>query len=120
MQEIERKDKQYVWHPFTQMKDWVASPQLTIAAAKGIKLIDTDGKEYYDGVSSLWVNIHGHRHPQIDQAIIDQLGRVAHTTMLGLINIPAVELAEQLVEIAPPGLTKVFYSDDGSTAVEKK
>lgn len=118
MQDIERKDKQYVWHPFTQMQDWVREPQMTIAAAQGVKLIDTDGKEYYDGVSSLWVNMHGHRQPTIDQSIIDQLGKVAHTTMLGLNNIPATELAEQLVAIVPPGLTKVFYSDDGSTAVE--
>lgn len=118
MKEIERKDKQYVWHPFTQMQDWVAQPQLTIAAAHGVKLVDTDGREYYDGVSSLWVNMHGHRKAAIDQAIIDQLGKVAHTTMLGLSNIPATELAEQLVKIVPPGLTKVFYSDDGSTAVE--
>lgn len=115
---IERKDKQYIWHPFTQMQDWVDNPQLVIAGAKGIKLIDTEGKEYYDGVSSLWVNIHGHGRAEIDQAIIDQLKKVAHTTLLGLANIPAADLAEQLVQIAPPGLTKVFYSDDGSTAVE--
>lgn len=115
---IERKDKQYIWHPFTQMQDWVDTPQLVIAGAKGIKLIDTEGKEYYDGVSSLWVNIHGHGRVEIDQAIIDQLKKVAHTTLLGLANIPAADLAEQLVQIAPPGLTKVFYSDDGSTAVE--
>ncbi|HWR43053.1 adenosylmethionine--8-amino-7-oxononanoate transaminase [Sporomusa sp.] len=118
MHEAELKDKQYVWHPFTQMQDWVSRPQQVIAAAKGIKLIDTDGNEFYDGVSSLWVNLHGHRKNEIDEAIIDQLGKVAHTTMLGLANIPASELAEQLVEIAPPGLNKVFYSDDGSTAVE--
>lgn len=118
MHEAEIKDKQYVWHPFTQMQDWVSRPQTVIAAANGIKLIDTDGKEFFDGVSSLWVNIHGHRKPEIDEAIIEQLGKVAHTTMLGLTNIPAAELAEQLVAIAPPGLNKVFYSDDGSTAVE--
>lgn len=118
MQDIEAKDKQYVWHPFTQMQEWEAKPQKTIAAANGIKLIDTEGNEFYDGVSSLWVNIHGHRKAAIDEAIIEQLGKVAHTTMLGLANIPATELAEQLVEITPAGLNKVFYSDDGSTAVE--
>jgi len=118
MEKTEQKDKQYVWHPFTQMQEWVARPQKVIAAAAGIKLIDTDGNEYYDGVSSLWVNLHGHRKAAIDQAIIDQLGKVAHTTMLGLANIPAAELAKQLVDIAPAGLSKVFYSDDGSTAVE--
>ncbi|SMC79997.1 adenosylmethionine--8-amino-7-oxononanoate transaminase [Sporomusa malonica] len=118
MHEAELKDKQYVWHPFTQMQDWVSRPQKVIAAASGIKLIDTEGNEFYDGVSSLWVNIHGHRKAEIDAAIIEQLGKVAHTTMLGLANIPAAELAEQLVAIAPTGLNKVFYSDDGSTAVE--
>jgi adenosylmethionine-8-amino-7-oxononanoate aminotransferase len=118
MNEIERKDKQYIWHPFTQMKGWLENPQTVIAEAKGIKLIDMDGKEYYDGVSSLWVNIHGHRRGEIDQAIIGQLGKVAHSTALGLANIPAAELAERLVEITPCGLNKVFYSDDGSTAME--
>jgi adenosylmethionine-8-amino-7-oxononanoate aminotransferase len=118
MHHAEQLDKQYVWHPFTQMQDWTARPQKVIAAAQGLKLIDTDGNQFYDGVSSLWVNIHGHRKAEIDQAIIDQLGKVAHTTMLGLANLPAAELAEQLVNIAPQGLTKVFYSDDGSTAVE--
>jgi adenosylmethionine---8-amino-7-oxononanoate aminotransferase len=118
MNEIERKDKQYIWHPFTQMKGWLENPQTVIAEAKGIKITDMDGREYYDGVSSLWVNIHGHRKAEINQAIIDQLGKVAHSTALGLANIPASELAEQLVEVTPPGLNKVFYSDDGSTAME--
>ncbi|WP_378951775.1 adenosylmethionine--8-amino-7-oxononanoate transaminase [Pelosinus sp. sgz500959] len=118
MNEIEAKDKQYVWHPFTQMQEWVAQPQMVIEAAEGIKLIDSEGHQYYDGVSSLWVNIHGHRHPKIDQAIVDQLGKVAHTTMLGLVNVPATQLAEELMAVVPKGLTKLFYSDDGSTAVE--
>jgi len=118
MNEIESKDKKYVWHPFTQMQEWVAQPQMVIEGAEGIELIDSDGHRYYDGVSSLWVNLHGHRHPKIDQAIIQQLGKVAHTTMLGLINVPASQLAEELMAIVPKGLTKLFYSDDGSTAVE--
>jgi len=118
MNDIERKDKEYIWHPFTQMQEWVAQPQLIIQAAEGIKLIDSEGNQYYDGVSSLWVNLHGHRHPTIDKAIIDQLGKVAHTTMLGLINVPAAQLAEELMAVVPKGLTKLFYSDDGSTAVE--
>jgi len=118
MNEIERKDKEYVWHPFTQMQEWVAQPQMIIEGGEGIQLIDSEGKKYYDGVSSLWVNIHGHRHPTIDKAIVDQLGKVAHTTMLGLINVPATQLAEELMAIVPNGLTKLFYSDDGSTAVE--
>ncbi|WIW70770.1 adenosylmethionine--8-amino-7-oxononanoate transaminase [Anaerosinus gibii] len=118
MNEFLKKDKAYIWHPFTQMKGWLESDQMVITEAKGIKLIDTEGKEYYDGVSSLWVNIHGHRHPKIDQAIIDQLGKVAHSTALGLANVPASEFAQILVEVSPEGLNKVFYSDDGSTAVE--
>jgi adenosylmethionine-8-amino-7-oxononanoate aminotransferase len=100
------------------MKGWLENDQTVITEAKGIKLKDSEGKEYYDGVSSLWVNIHGHRHPKIDQAIIDQLGKVAHSTALGLANVPASEFAEMLVEVSPEGLNKVFYSDDGSTAVE--
>lgn len=115
---MEAKDKQYIWHPFTQMKGWLEHSQTVITDANGIKLIDSNGREYYDAVSSLWVNIHGHRRTEIDQAIIRQLGRVAHSTALGLANMPAAEYAEQLIKAAPAGLTKVFYSDDGSTAVE--
>lgn len=118
MQTIEEKDKAYIWHPFTQMKGWLEEKQTVITEAQGIKLIDSEGKAYYDGVSSLWVNIHGHRRPEIDQAIIAQLGKVAHSTALGLANVPATEFAQLLVEAAPDGLNKVFYSDDGSTAVE--
>lgn len=115
---IECKDKTYVWHPFTQMQEWVENPQLVIAGGDGIRLIDTEGKSYYDGVSSLWLNVHGHRKTEIDQAIISQLGKIAHTTMLGLASAPAAELAEKLIGIVPSGLRKVFYSDSGSTAVE--
>lgn len=115
---IEAANKEYVWHPFTQMKGWRENPQIVIAEARGNKIIDTAGREYYDGVSSLWVNIHGHRQAEIDQAIICQLSKVAHSTMLGLANIPATQLAEELVKITPEGLNKVFFSDDGSTAVE--
>lgn len=114
----EELDKQYLWHPFTQMQGWCENEQLVIERAQGVKLIDVQGKEYYDGVSSLWVNLHGHRHPTLDAAIKAQLDKVAHTTMLGLINQPASEYAKRLVEVLPKGLTKVFYSDDGSTAVE--
>ena len=115
---VEQQDKRYVWHPFTQMQGWLENQQTVICEAKGIKLTDTEGRSYYDGVSSLWVNIHGHQRREIDEAIIAQLGKVAHSTALGLANIPASELAEQLVTLAPEGLEKVFYSDDGSTAVE--
>ncbi|GAB6138686.1 adenosylmethionine--8-amino-7-oxononanoate transaminase [Halanaerobaculum tunisiense] len=113
------KDKEYVWHPFTQMKEWVEKDeQLIIERGEGIKLYDTEGNEYYDGVSSIWLNVHGHQKEELDQAIKGQLGKIAHSTMLGLANEPATNLAEKLVEISPQGLNKVFYSDSGSTAVE--
>jgi len=111
-------DKDYIWHPFTQMKGWVENPQLVIERGEGVMLYDTDGKEYYDGISSLWVNIHGHHRPEIDKAIKEQLDLIAHTTLLGLVNKPSAEFAEKLVKATPDGLNKVFYSDDGSTAVE--
>jgi adenosylmethionine-8-amino-7-oxononanoate aminotransferase len=115
---LRRWDKEYVWHPFTQMKDWMEDEPLVIDRGRGSYLIDTDGNKYIDGVSSLWVNTHGHRHPAVDRAVKDQLGRVAHSTLLGLANTPSVELARRLAAIAPRGLEKVFYSDNGSTAVE--
>ena len=112
-------DRDHLWHPFTQQRSWCeeASP-LVIDRAEGTNLYDADGNAYIDGVSSLWCNVHGHRHPAIDQAIRDQLDRVAHSTMLGLTHEPAIELAQRLTEVAPAGLTRVFYSDSGSTAVE--
>src|SRR6478752_5217064 len=112
------KDRRYVWHPFTQMRDWVAAEPLIIARAEGNELIDTDGRRYLDGVSSLWVNVHGHHRRELDDAVRAQLDRVAHSTLLGLANVPSIELAERLIAIAPPGLSRVFYSDSGSTAVE--
>src|SRR5262245_26250561 len=118
MQEAARLDHQHIWHPFTQQRDWVAEEPLMIEGADGVELIDAEGRRYLDGVSSLWCNVHGHRHPEIDQAVRDQLDRVAHSTMLGLTHPGAAELAARLVEIAPPGLSRVFYSDSGSTATE--
>lgn len=117
-QDLARWDKDYVWHPFTQMKDWLTEEPLIIDEANGNYLIDTRGNRYLDGVSSLWVNVHGHRKKEIDREIKDQIDRLSHSTLLGLSNTPAVELAKKLVEIAPDGLDKVFYSDNGSTAVE--
>src|SRR5438034_631850 len=111
-------DQRYLWHPFTQMADWLAEEPLVIAEAEGTTLIDTRGRRYLDGVSSLWCNVHGHRHPALDAALRDQLARLAHSTLLGLANVPSIELARVLIEIAPPGLTRVFYSDAGATAVE--
>ena len=115
---IEDIDKQCLWHPFTQMKDWIKNDQLIIEKGKGAYLYDTEGNRYIDGVSSLWVNVHGHGKKEIDRAIERQLKKIAHSTLLGLGNVPAIELTEKLVEITPKGLDKVFYSDSGSTAVE--
>lgn len=112
------KDKKYVWHPFTQMKDWLNDEQIIIEEAKGNYLKDTQGNWYLDAVSSLWVNLHGHRNEKINSAIKKQLNKVSHSTLLGLGNVPSIGLAEKLIKIAPKGLTKVFYSDNGSTAVE--
>jgi adenosylmethionine-8-amino-7-oxononanoate transaminase len=116
--QLPQNDLRHVWHPFTQMSEWDREGMVVIRSAKGCWLEDTDGRRYLDGVSSLWVNVHGHRRRELDRAISRQLGRVAHTTLLGLASIPSIELAGELVRIAPPGLEKVFYSDDGSTAVE--
>ena len=111
-------DHAYLWHPFTQMQEWLGNEPLIIAGGDGAYLIDTEGHRYLDGVSSLWCNVHGHRRPELDAALRGQLDAVAHSTLLGLANVPAVELAKRLVEITPPSLTKVFYSDAGATAVE--
>lgn len=111
-------DHAYLWHPFTQMQDWLAEDPVIIARGAGNYLIDVHGNRYLDGVSSLWCNVHGHTHPEINAAIATQLTQVAHSTLLGLTNIPAIRLAQKLVELAPAGLTRVFYSDAGATAVE--
>ena len=116
-------DNTHVWHPFCQMQEFVADDTPIIASADGFELIDVEGRRYLDGVSSLWCNVHGHRVPEIDQAVRDQLDQVAHSTLLGLSNVPSIELARRLVEacdVESPTrpLTKVFYSDDGATAVE--
>ncbi len=111
-------DLAHLWHPFTPHAEWAAQDPLIIVGAEGNTLIDANGRRYLDGVSSLWTNVHGHRHPDLDAALVRQLGRVAHTTLLGLTHPPAIELAAQLVRRAPAGLTRVFYSDNGSTAVE--
>lgn len=137
---LEAADKKYVWHPFTQMQEWERETPVVIAEGRDCFLRDVYGRWYLDGVSSLWVNIFGHRKQEIDDAIREQLGRIAHSTMLGLSNVPAIQLAEKLTGIitgtigkrqetpetpgnsiqspAPTTLSRVFYSDNGSTAVE--
>ncbi len=111
-------DKQYLWHPFTQMADWLDSEPVIIESGEGFTLVDTEGRCYIDGVSSLWCNVHGHRVKKIDDAIRAQMDKIAHSTLLGLGQTAAIELAQKLVQIAPAGLEKVFYSDSGATAVE--
>jgi adenosylmethionine-8-amino-7-oxononanoate aminotransferase len=100
------------------MQEWEQEEPLIIERGKGSYLIDMEGKKYLDGTSSIWVNLHGHRHPVLDRALKKQLDKIAHSTFLGLSNPPAIELARELIRIAPKGLTRVFYSDNGSTAVE--
>lgn len=114
-------DNQYVWHPFTQMQRWLSDADDSgrmIVGGEGFELIDSRGRRFIDGFSSLWCNLHGHRVPQIDEAIRGQLEKIAHSTMLGHASEPATFLAEKLVKITPPGLDKVFYSDSGASAVE--
>lgn len=116
------KDHRYLWHPFTQMQEWMADEPVIIESGEGAILRDIHGNEYIDANASIWTNLHGHQHPKITQAIKDQLDRIAHSSFLGLSNVPAIELAEKLIQIAPrsdaPTLSRIFYSDDGSTAVE--
>lgn len=115
---LEQLDKNYIWHPFTQMQDYCRLKPLIIERGKGSWLYDMEGNRYLDGVSSLWVTIHGHCRQEIDAAIIRQVKKISHSTLLGLTNVPAVRLAQKLVNISPRGLAKIFYSDNGSTAVE--
>ncbi|MDT4939077.1 MAG: adenosylmethionine---8-amino-7-oxononanoate aminotransferase, partial [Pseudonocardiales bacterium] len=112
------RDLASVWHPFTQHALWPDDEPLVIDRGEGVHLIDTDGRRYLDGVSSLWVTVHGHGEPAINTAIRDQLDRLDHSTFLGLTHEPGIRLAEELLRIAPPGLGKVFFAGDGSSAAE--
>ena len=116
--ELVADDRSCLWHPFTQQRGWEEEEPVIVVRAEGSELVDSAGRRYVDGVSSLWCNVHGHRHPRIDAAVREQLGQVAHSTMLGLTHPAAIRLARRLVDIAPRGLTRVFYSDSGSTATE--
>src|ERR1700704_2823996 len=102
-EQLRQLDKQYLWHPFTHIQQWLADQggPLVITSADGMHLIDSDGNRYLDGVSSLWCNVHGHCVPEIDEAIREQLGKVAHTTMLGLASEPAILLADRLMQLVP-------------------
>jgi adenosylmethionine-8-amino-7-oxononanoate transaminase len=125
MHPLVKLDRQHVWHPFTQMRDWMAREPVVIARGDGAVLRDVHGREYLDANSSIWTNLHGHNHPKINSAIRRQLGKIAHSSALGLANEPASLLAAKLVEAATPHsalhiprLEKVFFSDNGSTALE--
>src|ERR1043165_2955137 len=132
MHPLARLDHRYLWHPFTQMRDWLKREPIIIAEGEGVLLRDVRGREYLDANSSIWTNLHGHNHPKINAAIQRQLKKIAHSSALGLANEPASLLASELVEInrAPSAsrvthhasrtthLAKVFFSDDGSTAIE--
>jgi len=115
---IKSYDLDYIWHPFTQMKEYLSEDPLVIENSDGVYLIDSDGNRYIDGVSSLWVNIHGHNVSKINTAIKKQVDKLAHSTLLGVTNPSASLLAKKLIDIAPNGLKKVFYSGDGASAVE--
>jgi adenosylmethionine-8-amino-7-oxononanoate aminotransferase len=122
---LEELDKKYIWHPFTQMREWNEDKPIIISEGRDCFLKDIYGRWYLDGVSSLWVNVFGHKKKEIDDAIKEQIDNIAHSTLLGLSNVPAIKLAEKLVQIVNSSLVtrhsslnKVFYSDDGSTSVE--
>lgn len=116
--QLQEYDRTYVWHPFTQMREWQSETHPVIVRGEGSWLIDSDGNRYLDGVANLWTNVHGHCHPYINAAVKRQLDKIEHSTLLGLAGEQPALLAKRLVEIAPQGLCKVFYSDNGSTAVE--
>ncbi len=118
MNDLVKRDRRYIWHPYTQMKDTERMPPIPISRAEGVKIFDQEGNFYYDTISSWWCNVHGHNHPRIKAAIKEQLDSLEHVLFAGFTHKPAVELAEKLIRITPESLTKVFFSDNGSTAVE--
>ena len=123
MNKFAKLDHQYVWHPFTQMRDWLRSEPIVISSGRGSVLRDVRGREFLDANSSIWTNLHGHNHPKLNAAISRQLKKIAHSSALGFANEPASVLAQKLVAAANPSrkqrrLEKVFFSDDGSTALE--
>lgn len=117
-QKLAEWDKEYVWHPFTQMQQYVTEDVLIIERGEGSYLYDIDGNKYLDGVSSIWLNVHGYNRREINEEIKAQVDLIAHSTLLGQANIPSILLAKELEQFLPGGLEKVFFSDDGSTATE--
>lgn len=117
-QELLEKNKRYLWNPFTQMKGYFESEPLIIERGDGVKLIDVRGNEYYDGNASVWLNVFGHNKNELNESIVKQLEKIAHSTLLGMANVPSILLAERLIQLTPKRLQKVFYSDSGAEAVE--
>ncbi|TCP68554.1 adenosylmethionine--8-amino-7-oxononanoate transaminase [Baia soyae] len=117
-QELLEKNEKYLWNPFTQMKEYLHDNPIIIERGQGVKLIDVRGNEYYDGNASVWLNVFGHNRKELNEAIQQQLEQIAHSTLLGMANVPSILLAERLVQLAPQSLHKVFYSDSGAEAVE--
>ena len=115
---IIKADKDHCWHPFTPVAEWEAGDPLVIRNGQGVRLTDMAGNVYYDGTSSLWCAALGHRHPRLDSALRDQIDQIAHTTFLGMSHPQAILLADKLASVAPKGLSRVFYSDNGATSVE--
>src|SRR6185369_13098646 len=115
---VHQQDRRHVWHPFTQMQEYASMPPLAIATGRGGWLTDTEGRSYLDGTASIWTNVHGHNDPDLNAALHRQLVDVAHSTMLGLTHPVGAELAAELARLAPDGLGRVFFSDNGSNAVE--
>jgi len=117
-QRLRELDRAHIWHPFTQMAGWMDEDFPVIVAGEGAHLIDSEGRRYLDGVASLWTNVHGHRVPEIDAAVREQLDKIAHSTLLGLANEPATLFAAELAETLPGEMRRIFYSDNGATSVE--
>ena len=111
-------DRRHVWHPFTQTSEWLDEEPPVIRWGEGSWLVDEDGRRYLDGVASLWASVHGHAHPVLDRVLREQAGRIAHTTFLGLTHAPGALLADELAQVTPEGLDRVFYSEAGAAAVE--
>lgn len=117
-QELHKKNQKYLWNPFTQMKEYLKDDPLIIERGEGVKLIDVQGREYYDGNASVWLNVFGHNRKELNEAIIKQLDQIAHSTLLGMANVPSILLAERLIQLSPDRLQKAFFSDSGAEAVE--
>ncbi len=114
--DLKEWDRRHVWHPFTQMRDWVRTDPVVIESGDGCWLVDVEGRRWLDGVGSIWTNVHGHRKRELDDALVAQARKIAHSTLLGISNVPAVELARRLASVT--SLPHIFYSDNGATAVE--